>query len=437
MHILIFLLESFVFSYVLNLLLKKLSIIDMENLHYSILLFVNVPTLLFVKFLTNLYIPLSTVAMRIYNLPSVAIIVIPTTILLCIFSRRFVRSIFSVMVLFFILFISEAISLILIGIFIEGFFRVVFSISIYTYRNLIAVIPSMLISLKLVQKFNKFFDGKENIYDNKITLLVVANMYFIFLFGRIDGGPFLFLVYILLNIVIIIFLMLGMIKENEIKNKLLLDETTKIYIKNLEETLQSLKIVKHDYINILASLKTFIDTEDYKGLTKYFSKELTELNKSIINDNRIVNDLYNIKINEIKGILLYKCNIAVMKNIVVNIEVREPIENIYFSTAKLCQILGIFLDNAIEAINDTSKKELHIAFIKDENSTVIVIKNSWNYRKMSIKQIFEDGFSTKSGNEGIGLSTVNKYITETKNIALDTYLEEGYFTQVFTIHLKY
>lgn len=70
----------------------------------------------------------------------------------------------------------------------------------------------------------------------------------------------------------------------------------------------------------------------------------------------------------------------------------------------LSRILGVFLDNAIEANSQVDKrKEINIALFKSmSDSVIIIIENSYNADSVNIEQIFKEGFSTKGDNRGKG-----------------------------------
>jgi two-component system sensor histidine kinase AgrC len=142
--------------------------------------------------------------------------------------------------------------------------------------------------------------------------------------------------------------------------------------------------------------------------------------------------LQNIQINEVKSILIYKCSIAVQHEIKTSIEVREIIEKIGISTVIVCQMLGILLDNAVEAILEADEKNLLIAVVKNPKSKTFIIKNNWKRRDIPINQLFELGFSTKSEGRGVGLHTIRSYTERLKGLYLETELDE-YFTQILTV----
>jgi two-component system sensor histidine kinase AgrC len=254
--------------------------------------------------------------------------------------------------------------------------------------------------------------------------------------------------FLITSVVMFVILIRYILKESSLRTEKLLVEGSKKYMLDLEESYKTLRTIRHDYVNILTSFKLYIDNEDMSGLTKYYYDELSEINKGLLNQNLLVDNLQNLKIDEIKSILIYKCSLAAQHKIEPVIEVKEPIENLGISTAIVCQMLGILLDNAIEGaaeteitkakdmkveITEIDPKVLQIAIVNNPNSTVFIIKNIWQSKEVSIDKLFELGFSTKGQDRGMGLYTLRKYTEKLKGLYLETEVTDKYFTQTLTV----
>jgi two-component system sensor histidine kinase AgrC len=272
-----------------------------------------------------------------------------------------------------------------------------------------------------------------------------------------DIGNILFLISIgVLFTLIIRYLYL----ETKYRTEVLIAESSKKYIQELEEAYKAMRIIKHDYLNIMTSLKLRIDNGDIAGLVKYYDEELSKLNNDLLNQDQLIASLYNIQINEVKSILVYKCSAAAQYGIEIYIEATELIDKLGISTAVICQILGILLDNAIEAIAETkdqhtpqssgvccsvkngfyagllnplANKKLNIAIIKNPNSKIFIIKNTWKRKEITIDNLFELGFSTKGKGRGIGLHTVRNYTEKMTRLYLETEIDDIYFTQILSV----
>ncbi|QJU14076.1 GHKL domain-containing protein [Blautia pseudococcoides] len=145
------------------------------------------------------------------------------------------------------------------------------------------------------------------------------------------------------------------------------------YTNQIENMYSSLRSFKHDYLNIMLSMSGYIETGDIDGLQKYFDKEIIPLNNKLSKNTSHMNQLMNIKITELKSIISAKLLYAMELNINVNIEVTEEISEISMDTVDLARILGVFLDNAIEATLETEVPSIQFAVINLDNEYTFII----------------------------------------------------------------
>ena len=139
------------------------------------------------------------------------------------------------------------------------------------------------------------------------------------------------------------------------------------------------------------------------------------------------------QIRELKGLLTSKIIQAQENNIQVSVEVPDEINEISLNMIDLSRMVGIILDNAIEASLEIDNPLIQIGFIKEENSVMIIIMNKCAKDIPKVHELFQEGFSTKGNNRGLGLSTL-KEISESKdNVLLDTVIENDYFIQKLEI----
>ena len=100
------------------------------------------------------------------------------------------------------------------------------------------------------------------------------------------------------------------------------------YVASLEQINQDMRRFKHDYINILSSLRTFIDDRNYVGLHKYFYDHILEANHHEQLNQQAMMILNNLKINSLKGLLTTKILQAQSHQVPFHIEVTEEITEI-------------------------------------------------------------------------------------------------------------
>ena len=202
------------------------------------------------------------------------------------------------------------------------------------------------------------------------------------------------------------------------------------YTAELEASYDALRVIKHDYKNIMTSLKLHIDEKNIEALQTYYYQVFEELSKSLDTDDRIVDQLQRVRVKELKSILLYKSNLAAEMGLDVHTEVKFIVGNLPISKMRVCQIVGILLDNAIEASRESTEKILKVAIISVENKTTVMIENSWVPATIPMKKFFEKGFSTKGKDRGLGLATVDELVSRYEQLELVTEINDERFIQI-------
>ncbi|SMF90420.1 two-component system, AgrA family, sensor histidine kinase AgrC [Paenibacillus uliginis N3/975] len=182
------------------------------------------------------------------------------------------------------------------------------------------------------------------------------------------------------------------------------------YAASLEDVLQDMRTFKHDYANILSSLQGFIEDENYSELKRYFHHDVCTYSNKLFQINTRLSLLGHVKIAPLKGILSSKMVKAHAEQIDVFIDIAEDVHEVAMSTLDLCRIIGILLDNAIEAALETPQPRIELGIVPVKDSTLFIIKNSCSQHVPPIYKMFEYGFSTKGNNRGIGLPNVRELI---------------------------
>lgn len=250
-------------------------------------------------------------------------------------------------------------------------------------------------------------------------------------------NTFLFFILFTLMILIIYIVFRGITKEAELKSKQINFEVLQNYTTKIEGMYSDMRSFKHDYANIISSMIGYIDEEDMVGLKKHFYENILPLNKKIGKNDSEIGRLSQIKVPEVKGLLSLKLIRAQEMGIEVFIDIKEPIEQISMNIIDLTRVLGILLDNAIEASEECVLPKIEIGFIKDNQSLIIVICNRYKGDIPSVDKLYKKGYSTKGANRGIGLTSLREIINKYESIYLDTLIENGEFTQTIIIDKKF
>ncbi|WP_139843832.1 sensor histidine kinase [Candidatus Enterococcus clewellii] len=205
------------------------------------------------------------------------------------------------------------------------------------------------------------------------------------------------------------------------------------YMDVMESQFKEISKFRHDYKNILTSMENFIVDRDMDGLDEYYHSMLKTSSKVIEQNNYKLEKLGNIQVRALKSILASKLITAQEKGIDARIEVTETINKVNMDAVSLVRLMGIFLDNAIEELEELGKGILSVAVYQDEQAVHLIIQNSCREDIPKLHQLKAKGFSTKGTNRGNGLSNVQDIVTEAENIRLATTIEHQLFTQKLVI----
>ncbi|MGX0911803.1 quorum-sensing sensor histidine kinase AgrC [Staphylococcus caprae] len=289
----------------------------------------------------------------------------------------------------------------------------------------------------LINRIKKSYLYTNKIYISIISIFLVITFFILFIFTRnedLDFQTFRLYTYLYVGIVLVILIILIILSYTvlrEMKYKRNLDEIETYYEYTLRiETINNeMRKFRHDYVNILSTLSEFIREDDMQGLKKYFNEQIVPLKDNMKTRSIKLNGIENLKVREIKGLITTKFLQAQEKEIPISIEVPDEIDNINMNTIELSRITGIILDNAIEASEALEDPLIRIAFIDNEESVTFIVMNKCSDDTPKIHELFEEGFSTKGDNRGLGLSTLKELTDENENVLLDTVIENGYFVQ--------
>lgn len=194
------------------------------------------------------------------------------------------------------------------------------------------------------------------------------------------------------------------------------------YNKTLSIMYDSLRGFRHDYANFIQALNGYIQIDDLKGikeLIRSITKDCISVNNMGILDFKTINN------PAVYSIINNKYYSAQDKNIQMNVEVMIDINSIKMSIYELCRILGILIDNAIEAAEKCEDKVINIRFVKDVkvDRKLIIIENSYYNKEVDVEKIFEKGVSSKDnvGKEhGLGLWIIRNILRKNENVNLYT-----------------
>lgn len=209
-------------------------------------------------------------------------------------------------------------------------------------------------------------------------------------------------------------------------------EEAQLYNVTLQMLQDNMRAFRHDFSNIVQGMAGFIDKNDMEGLKKYYSQllediqhtnNLTTLSPEVVNNPAIYN------------VLATKYHKADKLGIKINLEAFLDMNTLHIKIYEFTRVLGILMDNAIEAAKECDEKIINVVFRKDSrrHMQLLIIENTYTNKDVNTDKIFEKGYSTKEGNTGLGLWEVRQILRKNNNLNLYTTKNNEFFTQQFEI----
>lgn len=208
---------------------------------------------------------------------------------------------------------------------------------------------------------------------------------------------------------------LWMNAENEKKIKAKELQLFQLYNRTFDEAIAAIRVRQHEFDNHINAIKCLqLTIEDPKDLIK----AQNEYCDKILKDNSFI-EILKLRAEPILTGFLYSKFMSAKEqgiSIIYDIHAIEITESIEIN--ELIEVIGIIIDNAIEAINILPNDERKIIvkiFQENEKQFSIEIANrSREYLNSEIERFCSYGYSTKGKNRGIGLSRVKSIVKKYK-----------------------
>ena len=176
------------------------------------------------------------------------------------------------------------------------------------------------------------------------------------------------------------------------------------YVTNLEKMLDDTRAFRHDYKNVLSTMAGFIREDKTEELKEFFDKQIM----AATIDEEAQNDAWKsvrlIFPMELKGFLYEKVLVAFARNVQIHIAVKEEICVLYDKMRDLVRLLGIYIDNALEAAGAASDGEVWVILNYTPKGVLFRVENNYS-EKPDISRMYQKGYSTKGEGRGLGLFT--------------------------------
>ena len=204
-----------------------------------------------------------------------------------------------------------------------------------------------------------------------------------------------------------------------------------------EKTLEENRIDNHENKNQLIVIKDMIDSDNKKAID-YINKMIETTYED---DNNLYLKVSSIPLGGLRGLIYYKLLAMQNKNIKFILNVDKDIKKNIFDKVdtgllqNLCKVVGVFLDNAIEAVMTNENKVINIEMYKENNYFIISISNEYK-NCIDFELLGKKKYSSKGENRGSGLQLVEKIIKENPCLTNEKIIIGDLFIQKIKMHIK-
>lgn len=405
-----------IFTIIKNLIQKNESIITIKRL-----ILITILSLIQSMFYNEQY-------SIIYIVTNFLVITLFTKLL---FGENMTKTLLSTSVTFLILMLSDLIdSFIMINFF--SFDNVRTSSYLRIVNNvLVSIICLIMFYIPTINKKCKYFISKyENKQIPKVILLIILLISIVTITYSMSYNFNLdqnYISNILIIFTLIIFCYIFINENNEFNILNEKYDSLFNYVQTFENWIEKEQLNRHEYKNQLASIRCI--TKEKKVRDKIDSIMLDNIN--ITNDT--VNQLKPIPNGGLKGLLYYKIAIAENNKLKIELDISiknpEIIKKLSEDKIKiLCRLLGIYLDNAIEAAKETKKKIISIEIYEVDKNINIVITNTFDNTN-DISKRNDKGFTTKGHGHGKGLYFAKKMLDKSSWLEESQSILDKYYIQ--------
>lgn len=305
---------------------------------------------------------------------------------------------------------------------------------------IISSIPMILVNVPIIiRKFSDFIEEGLEFKQFFIILLIFTGVFISAIsiysvYFKLNSAQLL----LIMGIFIIVYNIFGIKLFNERSQRMYTQNRNDILIENIseyEKIIEIQKIDAHENKNQLRIIKEMVLPEN-KELTNYMNELI---NENLKKDTNLLSKVQDIPNGGLRA-LIYSKLVRLEPNFNINLIVSRKINSKTLDSidpktnVDMCKILGVFLDNAIEAAGVTDKKIVGISLYIENNFFKIIISNSYDF--IELDKMGTDNYSTKGRGHGYGLLLVKKIIASNKKIKNSKKIDGELFSQILFIEIN-
>lgn len=204
-----------------------------------------------------------------------------------------------------------------------------------------------------------------------------------------------------------------------------------------EDMVDRQRVDNHENKNQLLIIKNMIKKND-KDVIKYIDTVVKDEKED---DEALYTKVKSIPSGGLQGIIYQKMLSMKDNRILFSLDVSRDVRSIDLEKMniednyKLCKIVGVLLDNAIEESLKIDDRRIMISLYVDDDMLIIDISNRFD-GKIDLDKIDEEGYTTKGEGHGYGLSLVKKLVNGNDCFINERKVNKDVFKQIIKFRIK-
>lgn len=301
--------------------------------------------------------------------------------------------------------------------------------------TLTIIIVNFPVIKNMIKKIINLFDKKSNLINYLYVFLLV-----LYLIVSKNGLELVLKSNYYVNILFVIGIVIifVIIIKNESKYEQLKEENKQMYnhVIKYEKIITEQGKANHEFKNQLMVIRGYAQMKSDK-LIEYIDSITKDANKT--HSSYLISQLNKFPEGGIKGLLYYKLSIMDEQKIKYELYVETGVKtklntlsvNMYKNITK---ILGVLLDNAIDASKKSKDKRIIVSVSKEKSNVIFNISNTYK-GKLDLDKI-GTGFTTKGFGHGYGLRLVNDIMKETNSFEVKNEILDKYYVSKLIIKIE-
>ena len=272
----------------------------------------------------------------------------------------------------------------------------------------------------------------------KLCLLIIISINFLLAFMYYELKS----VYVIIinTILLLIYSYIVYKTLNEKNNSMMIkaeNDSLMYSLHQYEDMVDRQRVDNHENKNQLLIIKNMIKKND-KDVVKYIDTIVKDEKED---DEALYTRVKTIPSGGLQGIIYQKMLVMKDEKIIFSLDVGRDVRKIDLDdfsmedNYRLCKIVGVLLDNAIEESRKIDDKCIMISLYVDDGKLVIDVSNRFS-GKLDLDKLDEEGYTTKGDGHGYGLSLVKKIMSETDIFENERSIKKDVFKQVIKVKIK-